>query len=102
MGRILPSLRQDLDQDRTPIRNAARLGRWFRRLTFRPTAFDSFGLVVELSVVRSGDAPARVSQNFLAEINEEKYVQAGMVADAGDEPVQLTRRHFFIMFHKLV
>ena len=43
------------------------------------------GLSVELSVVRSGDAPARVSQHFLAEINAEKYVQAGMMADAGDE-----------------
>ena len=60
------------------------------------------GLAVELSVVRSGDEPARVCQNFLAEINAEKYVQAGMMADAGDEALQLTRRHFFIMFQKRV
>ena len=60
------------------------------------------GLAVELSVVRSGDEPARVCQNFLAEINAEKYVQAGMMADAGDEALQLARRHFFITFQKRV
>ena len=50
------------------------------------------GLAVGLSVVRSGDEPARVSQNCLAEMDADKYVQAGMMADAGDESMQLTRR----------
>ena len=50
------------------------------------------GLAVELSVVRSGDEPARVSQHFLVEMDADKYVQAGMMADAGDESLQLTRR----------
>ena len=55
--------------------------------------FDAlFGLAVELSAVRSGDDPARVSQLFLATVNEEKLVQAGMMADAGDESLQVTRQ----------
>ncbi len=49
------------------------------------------GLAVELSAVRSGDDPARISQLFLGTMNEEKLIQAAMMADAGDESIQLTR-----------
>eukprot|EP00959_Pyramimonas_sp_CCMP1952_P083551 1746635-Pyramimonas_sp.AAC.1 len=48
------------------------------------------GLAVELSAVRSGE-PSRISQQFLANLDEEKLVQAAMMADAGDESIQVTR-----------
>ena len=54
--------------------------------------FDALvGTAVELSAVRSGDDPARTSQLFLATMNEERLIQAAMMADAGDEAIQLTR-----------
>ena len=48
-------------------------------------------LAVELSAIRSGE-PSRISQQFLSNINEEKLVQAAMMADAGDESIQVTRQ----------
>ena len=54
--------------------------------------FDALlGLAIELSVVRSGSDPARISQAFLRDVTEECVLQAGMMADAGDESIQLTR-----------
>ena len=47
-------------------------------------------LAVELSAVRSGE-PSRICQQFLFNIDEEKLVQAAMMADAGDESIQVTR-----------
>ena len=49
------------------------------------------GLAIKLSVVRSGSDPARISQAFLRDVTEECVLQAGMMADAGDESIQLTR-----------
>ena len=49
------------------------------------------GLAIELSVVRSGSDPSRIAQAFLRNVTEECVLQAGMMADAGDESIQLTR-----------
>ena len=49
------------------------------------------GLAIELAVVRGGSDPARISQAFLRDVTEECVLQAGMMADAGDENIQLTR-----------
>ena len=54
--------------------------------------FDAvLGLCQELSAVRSGDVPAKASQHFMHEIDEEIYHQPGMMSDSFDECLGLTR-----------
>jgi len=42
-------------------------------------------------VVRAGTVPAETTTNFLTAIDEEGWVQSGMMADASDESIQVTR-----------
>ena len=48
-------------------------------------------LAEEVSAVRFGNDPARVCQLFLNRVDEQKYIQAAMMTDAGDEAIQVTR-----------
>ena len=54
--------------------------------------FDAIlGVAVEISAIRNDDAPGRIAKDFLSYIDEEVALQAAMMADAGDQNLEITR-----------